>query len=181
LSKDEKSDNKENESPVEIPVTTPHIVQFGTMKKLDEIDLADSGSKIQIWEQSADPTALSTSSSTVWKPILVTAVDANGEDTPPSPPPSFADNEYESSDIDIINDDDDDLDAMGLNDDRESIMSLSISSIISQSSNLSQLREQYLKAHLSKQANRSGFNFKYFANKDESASDEDDDSTLSNA
>jgi len=181
---DEEVDNdnyeKENIVPagIEVPVTMPHLIQFGVMKKLDEINLADTGSKIQIWEQSMDTENSSSSTAAEWKPVLVTAVEDIGDVPSLSPPPSFADNEYESSssiesDIDILNDNEDEL---GLNDDRDSIMSLSISSIISQSSSLSQLRDQYLKAHLSKQANRRGFNFKYSTPKRSAISDDDESS-----
>lgn len=115
------------------------------------------GNQFQIWEQSVDmPTGN-------WvKPIIVTST-FDGQRTP-SPTPSFADNlDYESSDIDIINDEE----ALGnetANDDRDSILSMSISSVISQTSNLSLLREQYLQAHLKQSNMRRKFTYKFFTN-----------------
>ncbi|KAH9400103.1 hypothetical protein TYRP_001660 [Tyrophagus putrescentiae] len=122
----------------------------------------------QLWEQSVD---MATGSNWI-KPIIVTA--AYGEDQrTPSPAPSYADNDYESSDIDIINDEEVQEAEETANDDRDSILSMSISSVISQTSNLSLLREQYLQAHLKQSNMRRKFTYRFFTNHN-SPSDEDE-------
>ncbi|KAI2802061.1 hypothetical protein BLOT_010253 [Blomia tropicalis] len=101
----------------------------------------------------------------------------------------LAEKDYESSDIDIINDDDEDLldpslnQSGTINDDHESILSASISSVISQTSNLSLLREQYLQQHLQKQKNnRDRFAyFKYFGMGDGASTSVTDDELIAAA
>ena len=100
-------------------------------------------------------------------PILNNKTSSQEEDQ------DFLENEVDS-DIDIINEEE--VESNMINDDLDSILSLSISSVISQQSNLSLLREQYLQAHLSKQKTPQVFEFKYFNinNENNDVSDNDD-------